>query len=260
MGFTQPFNGSSAPSTSTSGGTTTTTSTTSGGQITTTTTTPTTPTIPNYYTPPTTTNITNIQGDNGIVVLTNSTQNSQTNGSNVRIGGTNGINVNTSDGTPYTDVGNGIMQIGKFSTGEQAVVITTNTYAPAVFCTSDERLKTDIKLLENSLDKINKLKGVCYTWKDGHGGKEIGVIAQDIQAQYPELVSINKDNFLTVDYPKLTAVLIEGMKEMKKEMDTIKESLKRKPRQNKKNTEKKTEKETEKETEKKPRKTRVKKV
>lgn len=241
MGFTQPFNGSSAPSTSTSGNTTTTTTTTAGGSIGTTTTTTTTPTT--YQ--PTTTNITNIQGNNGIVVLTNSTQN--TNGSNVRIGGNNGITVNTTDGTPYTDVGNGIMQIGKFSTGEQAVVITTNTYAPAVFCTSDERLKTDIKLLENSLDKINKLKGVCYTWKDGHGGKEIGVIAQDIQAQFPELVSINKDNFLTVDYPKLTAVLIEGIKEMKKDMDTIKESLKRKPRQNKKN----------KETEKEP---RVKKV
>lgn len=241
MGFTQPFNGSSAPSTSTSGNTTTTTTTTAGGSIGTTTTTTTTPTT--YQ--PTTTNITNIQGNNGIVVLTNSTQN--TNGSNVRIGGNNGITVNTTDGTPYTDVGNGIMQIGKFSTGEQAVVITTNTYAPAVFCTSDERLKTDIKLLENSLDKINKLKGVCYAWKDGHGGKEIGVIAQDIQAQFPELVSINKDNFLTVDYPKLTAVLIEGIKEMKKDMDTIKESLKRKPRQNKKN----------KETEKEP---RVKKV
>ena len=84
---------------------------------------------------------------------------------------------------------------------------------------------------------MRKLKGVCYTWKDGHGGKEIGVIAQDIQAQFPELVSTNKDNFLTVDYPKLTAVLIEGIKEMKKDMDTIKESLKRKPRKNKKNKE-----------------------
>lgn len=229
MGFTQPFNGSSAPSTNTSGNTTTTTTTTAGGSIGTTTTTTTTPTYQ-----PTTTNITNIQGNNGIVVLTNSTQNII--GSNVRIGGNNGINVNTTDGNPFTDIGNGIMQIGK-SDGNSVVVITGNTYAPAIFCTSDERLKTDIKLLENSLDKINKLKGVCYTWKDGHGGKEIGVIAQDIQAQFPELVSTNKDNFLTVDYPKLTAVLIEGIKEMKKDMDTIKESLKRKPRQNKKNKE-----------------------
>jgi hypothetical protein len=224
MGFTRPFDGSGAPSTNTSGNTTTSTSTTAGGSISSTTTTTT-------YTPSTSTStiITNIGGNNGIIVLSNNTV-----GSNITIGGNSGISVNTLNGNPYVNIGNGIMQLG-LDGDEKKVSISSNVYAPALFSTSDERLKMDIELLENCLEKIDKLKGVSYTWRDGHGGKEIGVIAQDIKAQFPELVSTNKDNFLTVDYPKLTAVLLEGMKEMKKEVDAIKESLKRKQRQHKKN-------------------------
>lgn len=249
MGFTRPFDGSGAPSTTTSGGTTSTSSTTAGGSISSTTTVPTyNPTNPQQSA--TTTTITNIQGTNGVSVISNSTQN--TVGSNVKIGGNFGISVNTLDGNPYINIGDGIMLIGKDVNQSQIVSISSSLYAGSIFSTSDERLKTDIELLENCLEKIDKLKGVSYTWRDGHGGKEIGVIAQDIKSQFPELVSTNKDNFLTVDYPKLTAVLLEGMKEIKKEIETIKESLKRKPRQSKKNKDEKEE-DVPKKKEKKPR-------
>ena len=106
-----------------------------------------------------------------------------------------------------------------------------------VLSTSDERLKVNIETIENTLESISNLRGVRYDWKDGHGKREVGVIAQELRTEYPELVFEDNLGFLTVDYPKLTAVLIEGIKEMKKDMDTIKESLKRKPRQNKKNKE-----------------------
>jgi hypothetical protein len=43
----------------------------------------------------------------------------------------------------------------------------------------------------------------------------VGVIAQEIQAVYPELVREGGNGFLSVDYPKLTAVLIESIKELK---------------------------------------------
>ena len=93
----------------------------------------------------------------------------------------------------------------------------------AVYATSDERLKTDISIIENALDNIDKLNGVYYKWKDGHNGdkREIGVIAQDIQRQFPELIHVNDDGFLTVDYPRLTGVLIEGVKELRKENNEI---------------------------------------
>ena len=90
---------------------------------------------------------------------------------------------------------------------------------------SDERLKKDITLLDNALEKINKLKGVTYIWKDGHGSKEIGVIAQDIQAQFPELVYKNND-YLSVDYSRITAVLIEGVKELNKENKELHDMIK----------------------------------
>jgi hypothetical protein len=243
--FTTPFD-PNAPSTTTSGGTTSTSSTTAGGSISSTTTVPTyNPTNPQQSA----TTITNIQGTNGVSVISS---NNTTAGSNVIIGGNFGISVNTLDGTPYINIGDGIMLIGKDVNQSQIVSISSSLYAGSIFSTSDERLKTEIELLENCLEKIDKLKGVSYTWRDGHGGKEIGVIAQDIKSQFPELVSTNKDNFLTVDYPKLTAVLLEGMKEMKKEIETIKESLKRKPRQSKKNKDEKEE-DIPKKKEKKPR-------
>ena len=90
---------------------------------------------------------------------------------------------------------------------------------------SDERLKKDITLIDNALEKINKLKGVTYIWKDGHGSKEIGVIAQDIQAQFPELIYKNND-YLSVDYSRITAVLIEGVKELNKENKELRDMIK----------------------------------
>ena len=116
----------------------------------------------------------------------------------------------------YTTAG-GIPDISmSHSTGAQLQV-------GAVYATSDERLKTDISIIENALDNIDKLNGVYYKWKDGHNGnkRELGVIAQDIQRQFPELIHVGADGFLTVDYPRLTGVLIEGVKELRKENNEI---------------------------------------
>ena len=98
--------------------------------------------------------------------------------------------------------------------GQISVLDTLNV--GTVNISSDRRLKTDINIIENALEKIDKLNGVTYIWKDGHGKKEIGVIAQDIQAQFPEIVNVGKE-FLGVDYTRLPAVLIEGIKELSKE-------------------------------------------
>ena len=52
--------------------------------------------------------------------------------------------------------------------------------------------------------------------------RQIGVIAQDLEKVYPELVSIQPGGFKAVDYPKLTAVLIEAVKEQQKTIETLK--------------------------------------
>jgi hypothetical protein len=185
--------------------------------------------------PQSSTSVLSLLGDQGINIQ-NSTLNS---GTTISLGkGKSGLHVDTTGIVPVIDMADGIFSIGKEKTtdGKSAMSVDTEIFCTGgMTCTSDERLKDDITLLNNVLEKINKLKGVTYTWKDGHGCKEIGVIAQDIKAQFPELVRINKDNFFSVDYSKLTAVLIEGIKEMTREIDMLKNTLKeigeKKPRQ-----------------------------
>ena len=84
-------------------------------------------------------------------------------------------------------------------------------------CASDARLKKDIVPLEGALDKIDSIRGVHFNWIDAAQpqSRQVGVIAQEIQAAYPELVMEGGNGFLSVDYPKLTAVLLQSVKELK---------------------------------------------
>ena len=68
------------------------------------------------------------------------------------------------------------------------------------------------------------MRGVYHGWMDEKQSQErqIGVIAQEVQAVYPELVKMGDNGYLAVNYPKLTAVLLQSIKEMngkKKEMN-----------------------------------------
>lgn len=80
---------------------------------------------------------------------------------------------------------------------------------------SDIRLKSNIKKIDGALDKIDKISG--YTF-DMDGKREAGIIAQEIKEVLPEVVGeFKKDGevYLNVDYPKIIALLIEAIKELK---------------------------------------------
>ena len=81
---------------------------------------------------------------------------------------------------------------------------------------SDKRLKKNIATLDGALDNLNTLRGVYHDWNDPSQSqdRQIGVIAQEIQAVYPELVTEGGNGFLSVNYPKLTAVLLQSIKEL----------------------------------------------
>lgn len=85
---------------------------------------------------------------------------------------------------------------------------------------SDENLKENIQPLEGSLDKILQLNGVSYTWKESKE-KDIGLIAQNVEKVYPELVK-TKDDVKQVDYQKLVGPLIEAIREQQKEINALK--------------------------------------
>ena len=105
---------------------------------------------------------------------------------------------------------NTIMCDGKITAGE--IECRGNVKA---YYASDIRLKSNIKKIDGALDKIDKISG--YTF-DMDGKREAGIIAQEIKEVLPEVVGeFEKDGetYLNVDYPKIIALLIEAIKELK---------------------------------------------
>jgi len=90
---------------------------------------------------------------------------------------------------------------------------------------SDERLKKNISTIKNASEKIQKLRGVQFEWKDSENhpkGKKIGLIAQETKDIVPEVVNKN-DEYYSIEYAPITALLIEAFKELKAENDALKE-------------------------------------
>jgi hypothetical protein len=91
---------------------------------------------------------------------------------------------------------------------------------------SDHRFKQNVKPIASALEKVTKLQGVTFTWnraafpqKFFPEGADIGCIAQDVEIVVPEVVHTDKEGFKSVEYDKLTAVLIEAVKEMRIQMN-----------------------------------------
>ena len=102
-----------------------------------------------------------------------------------------------------------------------ATVTGTLTATVDVTVSSDERLKEDVKTIDNALDKVDQLRGVEFTRIEG-GERQIGVIAQEVEKVIPEVV---KDGaFKSVSYGNLVGLLIEAIKELKAEIKEIKGS------------------------------------
>ena len=93
---------------------------------------------------------------------------------------------------------------------------------------SDARYKKNITTLTNALANIEKLRGVSYDWKQNEfpeknfdAKHQIGLIAQELELVYPELVNTDAEGFKSVDYSKLVAVLIEAVKEQQNEINSL---------------------------------------
>ena len=90
------------------------------------------------------------------------------------------------------------------------------------FYSSDKNLKDNIEPITNSIDKIKKIGGYEFDWNDKQStyeGHDIGVIAQEIEEILPELVITRDNGYKAVKYEKITALLIEGIKEQQSKID-----------------------------------------
>jgi hypothetical protein len=99
------------------------------------------------------------------------------------------------------------------------------------FSSSDIRFKENIKPIENAIDKIRKISGNTYDWKEenkiehGYEGNDVGVIAQEIEAVLPQLVQTRESGYKAVKYDKLVALLIEGIKEQQLQIEQLRIDL-----------------------------------
>lgn len=112
------------------------------------------------------------------------------------------------------------LRLGTSANAKSAIATAWDTY-------SDKRLKTNIKLIPNSLDKLSQINGYYYNWKKSTDKTvQVGVMAQEVREVLPEVVTEDGEGFLAVDYSKITALLIEATKELKEEKDKEIKALK----------------------------------
>ena len=89
---------------------------------------------------------------------------------------------------------------------------------------SDARLKTNVSSITNALDTLMQMDAVTYNWING-GAKDAGFLAQDLQPLYPFAVSGSPDgdpimNPMTIDYGKLTPIIVAAIKDLNKKVDS----------------------------------------
>jgi hypothetical protein len=120
------------------------------------------------------------------------------------------------------------------ASGNPTVCWDSTTTKTLVLCNpSDARLKTHVTQLTNVLEKLQGIRGVSFEWNTVAKSlgsfserREIGVIAQEVETVFPEVVNTSSsDGYKTVDYSRLTVVLIEAVKELKAQNETLKQRV-----------------------------------
>ena len=85
---------------------------------------------------------------------------------------------------------------------------------------SDINLKKNIEVIENPLDKINKLRGVYFNYKNNDERRQIGMIAQEVEKIIPEVVYMTNEETKAIAYNNLIGLLIEGIKELSNKINS----------------------------------------
>jgi hypothetical protein len=151
--------------------------------------------------------------------------------------GGNGIAVSPTTGATVvslqtgTSVQLGSLGVGTTADGTVGDIRATGNITAAY--SSDARLKENIVVISNALEKVNQLRGVTFDWTDEyieqHGGEDnyflrkhdIGVIAQEVEQVLPEVVATRDDGIKAVKYERIVALLIEAVKELNHEIKLL---------------------------------------
>ena len=130
-----------------------------------------------------------------------------------------------------TDITSGALSVGSITetTTNGAIYAANDVVA---FATSDARLKKYPKNIKNALDKVDAINGVNFIWrkanedvqKNVHSfeGRDVGVIAQEVEKVLPEVVVTRETGYKAVKYEKIVPLLIEAIKELRLEVEELK--------------------------------------
>ena len=102
--------------------------------------------------------------------------------------------------------------------------VTGTARANAFDTYSSRKLKKNINKIQNPLNIVNGLRGVTFDWKDTDK-REIGLIAEEVHKVLPEIVCYDNNRPAALDYPKLTALLIECVKELQTKIDFLEKKV-----------------------------------
>jgi hypothetical protein len=153
-------------------------------------------------------------------------------------GGFQGIATDSVTAPSFTWTGN--LNTGIYSPGTNIVGVTTNGTQAATFAAngdftavgevtaySDARLKDNVEVIADSLTKILSIRGVTFTRNDQEdkARKHMGVIAQEIEQYFPEVVHTTDDGIKTVNYGAMAGAFIEAFKEQQKQIDELREMV-----------------------------------
>ena len=164
--------------------------------------------------------------------ISTNTSNISTNASNISTIGvtasnaSNGYTLNqdaeTSSAVQFARIG-----VNTAASGTAGSIIATNDII--AYASSDERLKENVTLLSNPIDKISQIKGIEFDWSDESydhlAGHDVGVLAQDVEKVLPEVVATRDDGYKAVRYEKMVPLLIEAIKDQQVQIKELKGRL-----------------------------------
>jgi len=109
---------------------------------------------------------------------------------------------------------------GTFQVDSENVVFTNSTQF------SDSRLKENLNSIENPLEKINNLNGYYYNWiKDENKKTNIGFIAQEVEKEFPMLITEQENGYKSVNYIGIIPVLLECIKTQNQKIETLNQKI-----------------------------------
>jgi hypothetical protein len=122
----------------------------------------------------------------------------------------------------------GNVGIGTAAPGERLHVAGNICATGTIGACSDARFKTNVMGLTEALDRITRLRGVSFDWKRQEfadhqfaDGRQVGFIAQEVEKVLPQVVSKGSDGYLSVDYGRLTPMVVEAIKEQQTEVELL---------------------------------------